>query len=297
MASASAVVREWAFGPQDPIDDYIYTLSGKSPYTISDYRYILERLQDYLNAPLDLATVPELHAALFQFSQHYGLGKLRGCKTALRGFLKNIDKGEWLSCFPNPRIKWLPPEGPSPDDIDRALAACENDLERAVLLVSYSLGGRPGSIFGDKKARKPPAMIEDINWEAGTVRVADKMGPRVLVFQQRRKQTMNALKRYLKDRASGPVFPLTRSSAYKLLVKIGERAGLNKPIEDGWRQKNRNLCGNLLRHATGGNMERQGAGLFKIQAQLGHSDPNTTLVYVRIHQHDLISRAREREWR
>ena len=298
-----AVAESWLCNPSvldafDFIERYLTSLSGKSPYTVSTYRDVLSRLRDNLNVPLEHATVPELHASLFEFSQYYSRGRLRIAKSALRGFLKYTGKKDWLAYFPNPRIKWLPPSGPKPNEIDRVLAACENNLEYAVVLVSYSLGGRPGAIFGDKKAGKPPAMVEDIDWENGTIRVIDKgFKPRVLVFQQRRRQTLETLHRYLNGRTFGPIFPLTRSGAYKMLVKIGARAGLNKPILDGKRQKNRNLCSNLLRHACGQNMYRQSRDIFLVQGQHGHGDIRDTLVYVQISQMDLIERAREREWR
>lgn len=280
--------RPWEIGwggQPGSIDLYLSTLHGRSQYTVDYYRDCLENLQSCLSVPLEEATISELHTALCLYSKRYKRSRLHGVKTALRGLLRTIGKKDWVDEFPNPRIRWIPPEGPKPDDIDRILKACKNGKERAVVLVSYSLGGRPGAIFGDKKICKPPALAENIDWEDGRIRVIDKGGyERVLVFQQRRNQTLKTLRRHLNGRAMGPIFDLTQHGAYKMLRRIGRRVGIK-------------LSCDRMRHATGYNMGRQSGDFLLVGKQLNHSDPSSTLVYAEVLRSDLVARAREKEWR
>lgn len=285
-------------GPSAASDFFLRSLFGKSQRTVESYRDVLGKLQENLQVPLEHATVRELQAALFAFSKRYGQSRLHLARSALRGLLKSVGKHSWLDHLPNPGVKWTPPEGPDPDEIDKLLAACKGDRERAVVLCSYSLAGRPGAIFGDPKVNKPPALAENIDWEHGTIRVHDKGAKEnTLVFMQRRPQALKALKRHLGDRTNGPLFDLTCHGSYQLLVRIGRRAGLNKPIANGLRQRSRNICGNRLRHACAQNMRRQGADLFEIQAQLNHADVNTTTVYAHCNKEELVRRASSRSWR
>jgi len=89
-------------------------------------------------------------------------------------------------------------------------------------------------------------------------------------------EARKALKTWLEESRDeqGSVFALTPSGAYRRLVELGRRAGVE-------------VHPHTLRHTLAKNLVDAGVGLHEVAALLGHSSLNTTRVYVTPGERDL----------
>ena len=131
---------------------------------------------------------------------------------------------------------------------------------------------------------EPRPGVEQIDWGQGGVWVRGKDGRVGLaVFWPRREEAMDALRDHLNGRSLGSIFP-TRKWCWLLVRRAGRRAGI--PLHP-----------HLLRHSAARNLLLQGVDVRFVQAWLRHASIEMTQRYTKVEPHDLIARAREREWR
>lgn len=114
------------------------------------------------------------------------------------------------------------PKEPFTEDELRALyQAAHRAQERAVVLLLADTGLRLGEVTGVRR--------RDVDWEHGTIRVIGKGGGERLVAPSQR--TLDAL-RFCMDGHDYPWYsqrthgPMTRDGMYRLLRRLGQRAGV-----------------------------------------------------------------------
>ena len=138
--------------------------------------------------------------------------------------------------------------------VEQLIQSCQNVLERTAFIVLYESALRATELVGIR--------WEDIDWEAGFVRVTRKGGKQgdVPLFPR-----SLAVLRELRD-ISLPrtyVFAMDYDGLYHLVRQVAARAGI--------------ACHpHALRHARAAQMRRRGLSLDRIQELLGHTDPKTT---------------------
>jgi len=272
---------------------FVESLIDRSPYTRESYRLQLRRLQRLVNpSPLEYATMPELIEGLRKYRETHSLGSMISMVAALKGFLRFVGRDYDVAKVPKfSRRRWLPPEPPSPEQLDLVLERATL-REAALILMFYSTGARPGEVFGDHLLGKPPIRVGDVDWDNGKVRIIGKGGyPDYLVFWLRRSQTIAMLRKYcgleMRNQVAQvgyPLFPFGYGLGKKLVREAGRRVGVE-------------LCLRLLRHACATSLLRQGVDSAYVNRQLRHVRFDTTRRYLDLTKHDLIARAREREWR
>ncbi len=145
--------------------------------------------------------------------------------------------------------------------------------DRAILELLYSSGLRASEIINLK--------IDDINFEAGFIRVAGKGSKeRVVPLNER---AMETIKRYiqelrpilLKKKVDGNLFigrggkPMTRQRLWQII----------KLYAKGLRAK---VSPHTLRHCFASHLLEAGADLRTLQKMLGHSDISTTQIYTMV---------------
>ena len=169
----------------------------------------------------------------------------------------------------------------SPQDVDRVLASCNPQTpvgvrDRAVLLLLVRLGLRAGDIVA--------LRINDIDWRAGTLRVAGK-GRRETRLPMPQ-DVGDALLDYLKNarapvaldrvflRVPAPSRPFKTSACVSNIVCHAlRRARIESPPSKG---------ANLLRHSAATSMLRGGVTLDAISAVLRHRSPDMTGYYAKV---------------
>jgi len=281
-SAAGGLVTE--FKPE--AERFVESLIDRSPYTMESYRLQLRRLQRLVNhAPLECVTVTELVEGLRKYRETHSLGSMISMVAALKGFLRFVGRDHDVAKVPKfSRRRWLPPEPPSPEQLDLVLERATL-REAALILMFYSTGARPGEVFGDRKLARPPVHAQDVDWDNGKVRVVGKGGyPDYLVFWLRRDQTLAILCEFAGSNPARPLFPFGYGLGKKLVRDAGRRIGVR-------------LCFSLLRHACATSLLKQGVDSAYVNRQLRHVRFDTTRRYLDLTKHDLIARAKEREWR
>ena len=143
--------------------------------------------------------------------------------------------------------------------------------DKAMLAVLYSTGCRVSELIGLKR--------EDVDIEAGTVHLFGK-------GSKHRTSYLNAeakvtLQRYLETRTDtedtlfvsmrSPARPLTKNAVEARLKKLAQKAGID-----------RNVFPHLIRHTTATDALNRGMPVTELQAMLGHTKLETTMIYAKV---------------
>ena len=147
---------------------------------------------------------------------------------------------------------------------------CEDVREKALIDFLYSTGARVSECAG--------VLVSDINWERNAVRLRYCKGnkERTVYFNDEAKISIKA---YLEKRghlspalwtsAKAPHQQLKAHALEDIVRKVGERAGIK-------------TYPHKLRHTFATVGLRNGMPLEKLQALLGHTNPQTTLIYAKL---------------
>jgi len=208
--------------------------------------------------------------------------------SALRAFLRFLaNEGRCrpyldrvVPTIPEWRLSTLPRYLPS-TDVDRVISSCNLDKpwgvrDRAVLLLLARLGLRASDIV--------TITLDDLDWDAGTVRVRAKsrrdvllplpqeVGDAILEYLTRARPPTAIVRVFLC--ANAPVRPFPTCVTVSDIVRLAlKRAGIVDPPSRG---------AHLLRHSAATAMLRAGAGLDVIATVLRHASPDTTAHYAKV---------------
>ena len=218
-----------------------------------------------------------------------GLSRLtqRSYAQALRAYFRFAAQRGWhdpglAAAIPAPRIycdEQLP-RGPSPDEVRRLLATAEGDRpgdlrDRAVLLLLCVYGLRAGEVGG--------LRLQDIDWEAETLRVRERKTSRSDTYLLAR-SVGNAILAYLREARprrvdreifltlKAPIRPLQATAVSKLVLRRMRRIGLS-----GKRRG-----AHALRHAFAQRLLDNGFSLHEIGQCLGHRSLDSTAIYAKV---------------
>ncbi len=219
-----------------------------------------------------------------------GLGAVaaRDYITALRAFLRYLEIEDKCSpglhravpTIPQWRLSALP-RYLEPGVVEQVIDSCDLSKphgvrDRAVLLLLARLGLRAGDIVSMR--------LEDLDWEAGTVKVCGKSrrevvlplpqdaGDAVLQYLLNARPTAPTDRVFLC--ANAPVRPLARSATVSSIVMLAlRRAGVNDAPSRG---------AHVLRHSAATAMIRAGVGLDTIATVLRHQSADTTAYYAKV---------------
>jgi len=264
-----------------------YHRGVKAP-TAERYQRLIEKMLPALGcdpAAYDAALVRQ--ALLRQINQ-LSRGYAKTYVIALRAFLRflatygrcqpHLDRA--VPTIPEWKLSSLP-RYLEMDDIDRMIASC--DLSKphgvrdcAILLLLARLGLRAGDITAMR--------LNDLDWDAGTVRVLGKgrkevrlplpqdAGEAVINYVTTVRPSTDIAHVFLC--ANAPLRPITNSSTISCVVRRAlKRAGIANPPSMG---------AHLLRHSAATAMLRSGASLDMIATVLRHESSETTAHYAKV---------------
>ena len=266
----------------DSIDQYLTSISYRSPRTIATYQNILYTIQKNLVLPIEVASIDELMELLEDFGKHYESPTMNVIRAVLRGYLKFCGREDDAKRIKYATLKWMPRQDLSQEQLDRVLAQAWVN-ERAVILTLYSTGARLGEITS-KRFDKTRPTLADLDWVTGKIKIIGKGGrPDYLVFFPRRQEAIEALHLYIGSRQSGPILPNRRRS-YFLVRRAGDRVGVK-------------LHPHMLRHAGAHSLIMQNVSTRIVQAWIRHCSLEMTMRYTFMAKSDLIDLAQQKEWR
>lgn len=261
---------------------------GLSKNTISAYQRDLQKFENFLiEEGVDLTKAAPDH--IFQFIAFLRQGKLSESSiarhvVAIRSLYAFLDKDQGI---PNVAKEVIPPKIPkrlpkalSITEVSALIAACDDSItgvrDRAIIETLYATGARVSEIVNLNSSD-----VSRVDDSVVTVRVRGKGGKERLVplgsyAQQAIEQYLVRSRPTFAKKASEPALflnegrggRLTRQSAWHIVVKAAEKAGLNRDISP-----------HALRHSFATHLLDGGADIRVVQELLGHSSVTTTQIY------------------
>jgi len=177
--------------------------------------------------------------------------------------------------LPRPRSEKKLPVVLSRPEVLRLFAALGNLKHKALLMLAYSAGLRVSEVVRLK--------VGDIDSERGLIRVFRAKG-RKDRYTPLSQVALEVLRAYWKAcRPVGWLFPgahpdqhLSKRAVQKVLAQARQKAGLHK-----------HFTMHTLRHSFATHMLEDGTDVRYVQEMLGHSRPETTMIYTHVTQKDV----------
>lgn len=261
---------------------------GLSKNTISAYRRDLGKFTDFLDVNgVNLSEVSATH--LTNFIAHLRSSSLSESSlarhvVAIRSLYTFLSKDQGIvnvakEMYP-PKIPKRLPKALSIEDIDKLISANSDDpsgiRNRALIEMLYATGARVSEIIqlnvGDVSRSDGPTVTVKVRGKGGKERLVplgsfaqhalDQYLTRVRSNQVKSPQ-QDAL--FLSEKRGTR---LTRQSAWQIVMKAAERAGLDRDISP-----------HALRHSFATHLLDGGADIRVVQELLGHSSVTTTQIY------------------
>lgn len=252
-------------------------VANLSKNTLKQYRYKLIHFFDTVRKSYADVTANDIRIYLFNFKQERNASDcyVDNVRITLNTFFQWLVDNEYLQrnpCAKVDKIKYQQKtrEPLSTLSLENLRFHCENEREKALIDFLYSTGCRVSECAG--------VLISDINWENNSVHLRYCKGnkERTVYFNDEAKVSLKA---YIDKRGhiSPALWTSTRAPHQQLqshaleniIKKIGERAGIH-------------TYPHKLRHTFATVGLRNGMPLEKLQALLGHTNPQTTLIYAKL---------------
>lgn len=266
---------------------YLRVERGLSSNTLVAYRRDLSKLCLFaLSRSKDVLSLDADDLAQFMRSLHtQGLAPKSVARTlvAVRGFYKFLIQDGYLKVDPSVNIEspksWQSlPRFLAPEEVQRLLSTPDPSTtiglrDKAMLEILYATGLRVSELAG--------LTPNNINFDLGFVTVFGKGGkeravPLGMTAIEWTRKLLASRSRSGSLKTTHVLFvshsgsPLTRQALWRIIVSLGESAGIG------------HITPHLLRHSFATHLLENGADLRSVQMMLGHSDISTTQIYTHI---------------
>jgi len=277
--------------------EYLEIEKGRSPRTVENYAFFLQRFLDFSKASSPTSVTPQLVRRYKLFLNRYVDKNKQPLKKTtqnhhlitLRSFLRYLAQQEELAVLPPDRVELIE-EGDrevkvlDEESLGRFLEAPDTKTpqglrDKAILELLFSTGLRVSELAG--------LDVEDINLKTREISVLGKGRKLRVVFVS--DTASEALKNYLATRQDGfkplfirfkggaPIDPegwdarLTVRSIQKIVKKYAKIAGIAIDPSP-----------HTLRHTFATDLLRRGADIRAVQEMLGHANIATTQIYTHV---------------
>lgn len=195
---------------------------------------------------------------------HRYLSVLRSFYRSL--ILAGVRKDNPAMFIRGPKCRRTLPRVLSEPEIEQLIAAAESPRDHAILEVLYASGLRRQELAN--------LQLEDLNLKKGTLFVRRGKGSKDRLAMLNVK-AVQALRAYIGDRRTGPVFigtrgPLSASSVARVVSCTAKRIGLP------------GVHAHTLRHAFATHLYNRGTDIRYVQELLGHKFISTTQIYTHV---------------
>jgi site-specific recombinase XerD len=265
---------------------------GLSAQTISSRGRLVQAILDRLSEGkirMETMTPAHIDAAMSKLIVEGNLARasIRTYAAYLRAFFRYAETRGWCRAglavgiiAPCIYAQETSPSGPSWEDVQRLLATTERgrpcDIrDQALLLLLIVYGFRSGEVL--------QLRLDDLDWEEELIHIRRSKQRRTQVFPLSR-TVGDAILSYLKE-----VRPHTSHRevflAFNAPLRPLRRGALNQAV--AWRLRSlglslRHYGPHALRHACATRLLDEGHSLKEIGDYLGHSRPESTLVYAKV---------------
>lgn len=275
-------VRELSIPNKKVVADYQKYLKGKrySESTVETYTYLVSDFLAFYNTQaIDSLTHRDVEVYLetIYVKMNYAISTQRQFISALKLFVTFYPGGIAIDSLKleRPKKSKILPTVLSTDDIINLLRVTKNLKHRAILALLYSAGLRISELLKLELRhinieRKQLVVRNSKGRKDRFVVLADSFLPLLKNYYLTYKP-----ERYFVEGAKGGMY--TASSIRKFLAKNCKEAGIYKEVTP-----------HTLRHSYATHLLEQGINLRHIQELLGHSKPETTMIYTHVARKDLM---------
>jgi len=251
-------------------------IEGKSPQTLARYGYILNRLIEAIDVPLNRVTVYHLRQYMMaEKSRGISMNTIKGNSHVYSGFYGWLRKEGLIETDPTANIGQIkaPVEKEIPfsqEEIQLIKEACENDQQLAIVHFLLSTGCRISEMCSVDRS--------DVDFKNLKLSVTGKGSKTRTVYID--DVTAMMLRRHLQARDDiDPALFYSRNG--RRYTPGGVRAMLKK-IEE--RSHVPNIHPHRFRHTLATTLVDHGMSIQEVAAILGHSKLDTTMTYVCVNQ-------------
>ena len=251
---------------------------NRSELTCKLYIYYTSKFIDWLNKPLEEATIEDAREYILQRRKE-GLkpDTCNGLNSALSFLYRHILHIPWdYDIVPRMKRDWNLPKVLSRDEIEKLIDTAETVRNKAIIALIYSSGLRVGEV-----CRLAP---DDIYMSSMQVHIRNSKnhGDHWTILSKR---TLELLKEYwysypeprdiLFVSERRPHRPLKPGGIQIMMRKVGEDAGIY-------------VHPHILRHSFATHLIEDDTKREYVQSMLGHRSPNSTAVYVNVSNKSLM---------
>jgi len=251
--------------------------------TVTTYVSVLKRYLEQLDKPIEDVGPADIQAWQYVLVNHHKVSwsLFNQMVCALRFYFQKVRACDWnVDHIPFQRRRRRLPTILSKDEVARLLDAARwNPRDHAILATLYSTGLRLGELV--------KLQIADIDSQAMLVHVRQGKGGKDRQVQLS-PQLLATLRDYYRSclvkpkswlfPGTKPDSPLDPSGIQRMVSAIARKAGLDKPVSP-----------HTLRHCFATHLLEDHTDLRTIQSMLGHSNIQTTEVYLHVAAHHLQS--------
>lgn len=255
-------------------------LKGYSPSTQTSYlRHVKNFAINYGKSP-DLLGTDEIKEYLHHIiiSKKYSYSYLSNAYSALKFFYQTTLEREWdMKKIPRYKKPKRLPVILSSEEIRNIINVTQNIKHRAILMTIYGAGLRVSEAANLK--------VTDIDSKNMNIRIEQGKGKKdryTLLSEENLKILRDYYKYYQPQYWLFPGNPPHKPISTRSIQKIFEKAKNKAEIK-------KNVSVHTLRHCFATHLVEAGISLYHIQHLLGHSNPNTTNIYIHLTRRDILS--------
>lgn len=259
-------------------------LSNISKNTIKNYIYTLKQLDKFLNKNVQDINIFDLRLFLAHKKEVEKIkdNTLNNIINKIKSFFNFLFDEGYIDVNPVKKLKKIKEpkrikKALSTIDLEKIRQCCKSSRDRAIVEFAFATGLRVSEIVS--------VDIKHLNMNTNTLKVVGKGDKeRTVIFSDR---TKYYLEKYLKERKGhsealfvSSRFPFTRIGSRaieKTIKKIKEKADIDIPVTP-----------HTFRRTMATTMLRSGADITSVQQLLGHTNLNTTLVYLDLDFDDVM---------
>lgn len=249
---------------------------GFSSKTINSYMYNADKFLDYLDKSsqsCDENTVKEYFQKLHD--KNYDLSTIRLIKASLDFLIKNVlEKNFAIEEIPYPKKKKNLPKVLSKEEINLIFDETKNEKHKLILQMLYSSGVRLNELINLKR--------EHIDPNRKTILVSQGKGKKDRIT-------------ILSERLSKNLFDYICKTEFKTKYLFESGRGkkyaqktIQKILEKSSKKLNKKVTPHMLRHSFATHLLENGTDIRYIQKLLGHSNLETTQIYTKVANTELL---------
>jgi site-specific recombinase XerD len=243
-------------------------ICGMSPNTRIGYLEAAKQFAKFLlDRPLTSATKADVLGYVCQlYARNLAPATMSNRHFALRTFFHFLRLGDQVVVSPPHKVQTrkLPkrlPRAKSEEEMCRIITAADSPRNRAILELLYASGLRVNELAH--------LRVEDLSLDARTLRVNRGKGDkdRIALFGLK---AARALRDYLGDRQTGPLFGITSRTIWRVVVQAAKRAGVHQ------------VSPHTFRHSFATHLLNRGTDIRYVQELLGHTSLVATQKYLHV---------------